>query len=444
MDTSTDPRPTGTPTGTAAKAGNDVPGTGRRTVRDRTVDIALFLFALSLWGVELVLFFLMGLTYSTVQPDWHYAVDAAVGLMACLSLRWRRSHPMSVMWAVGLAAAVAVSAMGALFVGLAGAAIYRSWRVWTVPFAILGVLVLPWVLWNVPGTGMQVVTLAAAIGFMLACVGWGTAIRSRRILVQRLREDVARARQDRERHLDDARSEERRRIAREMHDAVAHRMSLLSVHAGALAYRTERAREGKSAPLEAEELATAVSVVRDNAHQALDELGGVLEVLRSGDLVTDEEHTGTARPQPGAADIDTLVEEAVAAGQRVVIERELPEDDRPGGSVGRTVYRVVQEGLTNARKHAPGSRVHVELSGDPEHGMEVTVANALPSSIAPAEIPGLGAGLAGLTERVALESGRISHGAVDGRFHLTAVLPWEHGRRIESTKTARGAQEERR
>ncbi|GHD29999.1 two-component sensor histidine kinase [Nocardiopsis kunsanensis] len=444
MDTSTDPRPAGTSTETLAKAENDLPGTGRRTARDRTVDTVLSLFALALWGIELVLVYLMGANYATVQPTQYYVFDAIVGLVACLSLRWRRSHPMSVMWAVGLAAAVAVSAMGALFVGLAGAAIYRPWRVWIVPFVILSALVLPWVLWNVPGTGMQIVTLAAAIGFMLACVGWGTAVRSRRMLVQRLREDVARARQDRERHLDDARSEERRRIAREMHDVVAHRMSLLSVHAGALAYRTERAREGKSAPLEAEELATAVAVVRDNAHQALDELGGVLEVLRSGDLVTDEEHTGTARPQPGAADIDTLVEEAVATGQRVAFERELPEDDQLGESVGRTVYRVVQEGLTNARKHAPGSSVHVELSGDPERGVEVAVVNGLPPGIAPAEIPGLGAGLAGLAERVALEGGRITHGAVDGRFHLTAVLPWEHGRRTEPAKVAHAAQEERR
>lgn len=444
MDTSTDPRPAGTPTGTPAQAENGLSGTGRRTVRDRTVDILLFLFALSLWGVELVLFFLMGYVYGTVQPNWYYVLDGALGLVACLSLWWRRSRPMAVMWVVGLSAAVAVSAMGALFVALTGAAIYRPWRVWIVPFAIVSALVLPWVFLAVPGTGMQLVTLVAAVGFMLACMGWGTAVRSRRMLVQRLREDVARARQDRERHLDDARFEERRRIAREMHDVVAHRMSLLSVHAGALAYRTERAREGKAAPLEAEELATAVAVVRDNAHQALDELGGVLEVLRSGDLVPGEEHIGTAPPQPGAAQIDTLVEEAVAAGQRVVLGRDLPDAGGPGGSVGRTAYRVVQEGLTNARKHAPGSRVHVGLSGDPERGLEVTVTNGLPPSIAPAEIPGLGAGLAGLSERVALEDGRITHGAMDGRFHLTALLPWEHGRRIEPAKTAPGVQEERR
>lgn len=443
MDTSTVPGACG-PSGTATTAANDAFGTGRRTVRDRTVDIGLFLFALALWGVELVLFFLMGAVHATVQPPWFYAVDATLGLVACVSLWWRRSRPMAVMWVVGLTAAVAVSAMGALFVGLAGAAIYRPWRVWTVPFVILSAMVIPWVFWAVPGTGMQLVTLAAAIGFMLACVGWGTAIRSRRMLVQRLREDVARARHDRERHLDDARSEERRRIAREMHDVVAHRMSLLSVHAGALVYRTERAREGKSAPLETEELATAVAVVRDNAHQALDELGEVLEVLRSGDLVPSEEYTGTARPQPGAADIDTLVEEAVAAGQRVDLEKDLTEGGGPGGSVGRTAYRVVQEALTNARKHAPGSRVHVELSGDPERGLEVTVTNGLPPSIAPAEIPGLGAGLAGLTERVALEGGRITHGVMGGRFHLTAVLPWEHGRRTDTTKAAQsGVLEER-
>ncbi|MBE3000706.1 histidine kinase [Nocardiopsis sp. HNM0947] len=397
-----------------------------------------------MWSFELVTTALMGPVHGAHSPPGFFAVDGALGIVACLSLWWRRSHPMAVMWVAGLAAAAATSALGALIVALTGAAIYRPWRVWIVPFVLLTLAAGPWILLAVTGLGMQLLVAVMAAAIMSSCVGWGTAVRSRRMLVQRLREDVARARQEHERHLDDARSEERRRIAREMHDVVAHRMSLLSVHAGALAYRTERAREGKAAPLEAEELATAVAVVRDNAHQALDELGGVLEVLRSGDLAPGEDHAGTAPPRPGAAEIDALVDEAVASGQRVALERDVPEEQVPGGSVGRTAYRVVQEGLTNARKHAPGSRVVVGLSGGPDHGLEVTVVNVLPPGMAPTEIPGVGAGLAGLTERVGLEGGQITHGAAEGEFRLTAVLPWAHDRTSETTAGAPGTAPEER
>jgi signal transduction histidine kinase len=94
--------------------------------------------------------------------------------------------------------------------------------------------------------------------------------------------------------------------------------------------------------------------------------------------------------------------------------------------VGRSAFRIVQEGLTNARKHARGAAVRVGLSGGPGQGLAVEVSNPLAvGGPAAAEIPGAGAGLAGLAERVALAGGRLEHGpTADGAFRLAATLPW--------------------
>src|SRR5690606_19930002 len=103
---------------------------------------------------------------------------------------------------------------------------------------------------------------------------------------------------------------------------VAHRMSLLSVHAGALAYRTERAESGEAEPLRAAEVGAAVRVIRDNAHRVLDELSDILTVLRSDDLTGEDDE---AVPQPRLADVPRLVAEAVEAGERVTYTSDLPE-----------------------------------------------------------------------------------------------------------------------
>jgi signal transduction histidine kinase len=88
------------------------------------------------------------------------------------------------------------------------------------------------------------------------------------------------------------------------------------------------------------------------------------------------------------------------------------------------VYRVVQEGLTNARKHAPGEPVTVTLDGGPGAGLEVSVANPLGPGPVPAPLPGSGTGLVGLTERLELAGGRLEFGAAPTEFRLRAWLPW--------------------
>jgi signal transduction histidine kinase len=224
-----------------------------------------------------------------------------------------------------------------------------------------------------------------------------------------------------------------------MHDVLGHRLSLLSVHAGALEFRPDASPE---------EIAGAAKVIRENAHQALQDLREVIGVLRApvGEL-----------PQPTLADVRQLVAESGRAGMRVELREEV------GGAVpdlvGRTAYRVVQEALTNARKHAPGATVDVHLAGAPGQGLTVEVCNQPPGPADPGPAgaphpdpplpgppvgersptassgPGVvhspgttvapGRGLVGLAERVALASGRLEHGPTpDGGWRLAAWLPW--------------------
>jgi signal transduction histidine kinase len=197
-----------------------------------------------------------------------------------------------------------------------------------------------------------------------------------------------------------------------MHDVLAHRISLLSLHAGALEYRPD------APPAEIE--ATA-GVVRESAAAALEELRDVIGVLREG---TESE---AEPPQPTLADLPQLIEESRAAGMRIEAELDLADEDDGAGPIGRTAYRIVQEGLTNARKHAPGTLVSVKVTGGAAKAIEIEVRNRAPLGPAPKPaLPGAGSGLIGLGERVGLAGGELRHGNdAGGDFVLSAALPRE-------------------
>jgi signal transduction histidine kinase len=247
-----------------------------------------------------------------------------------------------------------------------------------------------------------------------ALVGWGQGDRARHALLASLRERARRAEAEQARHVAEARAAERARLAREMHDVLAHRLSLLATYAGALEYRPDASPE---------RLARAAGVIREGVHQALDELREVIGVLRDDDLAD-----GT-HPQPGLASLGPLVAETRDAGTPVDLVNTISQPDDVPGSVGRTAYRVVQEGLTNARKHAPGRPVRVLLDGRPGGQLLVELANPAgpgrpPGSVGP-PINGSGTGLIGLTERVRLTGGELDHAVgADGEFRLRARLPW--------------------
>ncbi len=270
-----------------------------------------------------------------------------------------------------------------------------------------------------------------------ALVGWGMLIRANQALISSLRDRAERAETDQARRVAEARAAERTRIAREMHDVLAHRLSLLATYAGALAYRPD-------AP--PEQLSRAAEVIRSGAHQALDELREVIGVLRDDELpgLADGTADGTAdamRPTPGVADLPRLIEESRAAGMRIEAGGGAWPGDgaSPGGpgseapswlpdALGRTVYRVVQEGLTNVRKHAPGAAARITLDGGPGAGLDVTIVNRLAVASGAVAggppVPGSGTGLIGLSERLELAGGKLESGIRSGEFLLHAWLPW--------------------
>ncbi len=300
-----------------------------------------------------------------------------------------------------------ITASGANLAAAFNAAIRARGR----DLAIIGGLLIAWAFVNpllypprpsAPAAGSYWVDVAASLLMAGVVIGWGLFVRARRELVRSLREQADRAG-------DEARAAERRRIAREMHDVLAHRLSLLSVHAGALEFRPD-------AP--AEEVAEAAGVIRESARAALDELRGVIGVLRE-----DGSESLTQPPQPTLADLAALVEESRAAGMRITARIELG-DAAPPAAVGRTAYRIAQEGLTNARKHAPGAAVTLTVHA-PDGGLEVEVRSLAAVAVpAASPLPGAGTGLIGLAERVSLTGGELEHGIdPDGAFVLRARLP---------------------
>jgi len=246
-----------------------------------------------------------------------------------------------------------------------------------------------------------------------ALVGWGAQNQARHALVDSLEDRARQAEEDQAHRVAEARRAERTKIAREMHDVLAHRLSLLAAYAGALEFRPD-------AP--PEELARAAGVIRDGAHQALEELREVIGVLRD-----DPDEKEPDRPQPTLSDLSLLLDEARAAGTPVRLDDRLADAATVPDVLGRTVYRVVQEGLTNVRKHAPGQEATVLLAGRRGRNLLVVVINRIGPSAADGDagrIPGSGSGLVGLRERVQLAGGRLETRSGHGRFRLWAVLPW--------------------
>lgn len=424
--------------GTDDSAGGPV----ARTARDWTVDALAFVWAVGLWALLVSRRDTFG-----YLPDWVRTLDAPLGALACLSLWWRRRFPLAValLWvAVG---ALANSGFGAGAVIILNLALRVPWQRALPVLCAMIAAAAPYVLiYSVPYEGGWTAAVFV-LAYYLVFFAWGTALRARRLLVLKLREDADRERTEHVRRLADTRRAERTAIAREMHDVLAHRISLLSVHAGALAYRTRRSDAGDGPELSSAEIADSAQVIRDNAHQALEELRDVLYVLR-----TDTQDGGTPPPQPTMADLKSLVEEARAAGQSVDFRtdgtRETDETRETTGTdtgsprpqLQRTAYRVIQEGLTNARKHAPGSHVTVRVyTGDPRTEMTVEVSNPLPAGVSGTRIPGAGAGLTGLHERVELDGGTLRHGSDDGAFTLRARLPWHAPPGTDSRRTDRGS-----
>lgn len=376
----------------------------RRTARDWAVDFACFLLAV-----------LVGLTGAETLRDNHdipYALavaDQVLGALSCAAVWLRRRWPLAlaaVMIPVGF---VSEASGGVAIISLFTLAVHRPFR-YVAWVAGAQALLVPLYFWWRPDPDLPY--LAVLVLFLVltsATVGWGMFVRSKRQLMLSLRDRARRAETEARLRAEQAQRLAREDIAREMHDVLAHRLTLLSVHAGALEFRPDAPRE---------DIARAAGVIRESAHEALQDLREIIGVLRAGD--SDD----AGRPQPTLAALDTLAAESRQAGMKITLDQRVTDPAGAPASVGRTAYRIAQEGLTNARKHAPGTEVTVSVTGGPGEGLTVTVRNPAPEGDVP-HVPGAGQGLIGLTERATLAGGTLEHGpAPDGGFEVRARLPW--------------------
>ncbi|ONK10423.1 histidine kinase [Streptomyces sp. MP131-18] len=367
----------------------------RRKLTNWLVDAAFCLFA--------VVFSI--LIADSVLPadlsDTARAVEDTLWALACAAVFVRRRWPVALAVVLVLAGTWAHLLTGPTLVALFTVAAHRPPRVtaWVaaITMAPAPLVVVRQVLEPEPD---RFARGAVYFFLILGSIGWGLYIRSRRQLIASLRERAERAAVD-------ARRQAREDMAREMHDVLAHRLSLLSVHAGALEFHP-------GAP--PAEVQRAAGVIRESAHQALQDLREVIGVLRrpeNGD-----------RPQPVLTDLERLAAESRAAGMSVALDQRVGAPDEAPPVAGRTAYRIVQEGLTNARKHAGDAPVTVTVSGGPGAGLTVEVCNPAPGGSPRGPIPGAGQGLIGLAERASLAGGRLEHRQAGDRFLLTAWLPW--------------------
>ncbi|MFC4118326.1 sensor histidine kinase [Nonomuraea zeae] len=256
--------------------------------------------------------------------------------------------------------------------------------------------------------GNTVLMALAMIGLPLVLGLW---YRARREVLEAARERAERLEREQVMRAEQARAQERARIAREMHDVVAHRVSLIVLHAGALEVRAGD-----------EETVRAAALIGGIGREALTNLRDVLGVLRAPrpeDASPAEE--GALRPPPTLGDLDRLLDQSRALG--IPVTRHDEGAARPvEATVERTAYRVVQEALTNVHKHAgnAGTDVRIRYRGDE---LEVEVRNERPAGPRE-ELPGAGWGLVGLRERVELLGGTLRTSAQDGGgFLVHARIP---------------------
>ena len=285
-------------------------------------------------------------------------VGALVALGATVPIAWRRSHPVaaavagSLVWLVPTDGYVLVGYIAAFFLYYSVAAYVGDRRIVAAVVAF-GITV------SVIATAEQSLGVGEYAGSILAIVapaGVGLFVRRQRQWAKQLEELAAYLERERDREAHQAVAEERGRIARELHDIVAHAVSLIAIQADAAEAALDRDPNLARAPLR---------TVRASAHEALDEMRRLLGVLRDDGAEPDR------APLPGLAEVPALVDQARSGG--VTVELELEGMARPvPQSVDLSAYRIVQEALTNSRKHAPDAPVSVQLRWLP-NALEIDV-----------------------------------------------------------------------
>ncbi|MFE6160133.1 sensor histidine kinase [Streptomyces sp. NPDC056486] len=372
------------------------------------------------------------------DPDCGPWVGLALQTVVLLTLLVRRRRPLMVL-AVALVASVVMTVSVWPAPGLLVASREQSgvWIAMSGPFAAYSAVVYSSrtrVAWALTGLLVLVAARFWELSFVVAAPGvlvtavpglLGMYVGARRGLIEMLTERAERAEREQFLLAERARVEERVRLAGEMHDVVTHRVSLMVLQAGALWVSSS----DEVVRAEAEGLRAA-------GCQALEELRDVVGVLRSPASLEALESAELVMPSAGAGagagvgvegvGLSVLVEESRAVGVDVELD-ELGDRSVWSPVVARTAYRVVQEALTNVRKHAPGSSVRVEVRHEAGQ-VRLRVANSAARDAVDTELAssGSGSGLKGLRQRVELVGGTFEFGPVSGGgFHVESVLPAE-------------------
>ena len=354
----------------------------------------------------------LSLAQIAVEPIATPLLSVVIAFGFAVPLAWRRVHPVA--GALAMTTVWMIPTTGFLFLGYVAAAVMffsvgayvrrldvvLAVSVWAATVGVVATLLGP-------------EPEPAAIG--AALVVGGPVVAGRLVAHQRrqtalLEELTGRLVQERAMAERAAVAEERSRIARELHDVIGHEVTVIALQAGAAAAALAKAPERAAAPVEA---------IRRSAVEALTEMRRVVGMLRGAE----EEYL---RPQPGLTDVSTLVERSRAAGSRVALTLR-PPTVPTHASVELAAYRLVQEALTNARRHAPGAPIDVRVVED-DAAVLVEVVNSPAASIPTAHEArdGSGFGLVGMRERVRILGGRLDAGPTDcGGFALTARLPLE-------------------
>ncbi len=387
-------------------------GPARRDLRDWLVDTGAFLLAVAWVMLVAALWWTLHRLGEVPVPQALLVADVAAGAVAAGAVWLRRR------WPVGLAVALLPTGLFSMATGmpvviaLFSVAVRRRPGVTLLLGGLYAATTPPYFAYQINPLQPRAPywwNIVWGIVITALVVGWGLFARARVQLLQSLHERAVRAEAEQQLRAEQARHLERQRIAREMHDVLAHRISLVSMHAGGLEFRPDASPE---------EVAQAAAVLRRSAHEAREDLREGIGVLRAGTS------GGETRPQPTLSDLPELLAESQRAGTRVRVDNRLGDLSAVPAHLGRTAYRIVQEGLTNARKHAAGTVVDLALSGTAADGVTIEVRNPAPVGRTPT-IPGSGTGLVGLAERATLAGGRLEHGPTpDGGYRLRAWLPW--------------------
>jgi len=386
----------------------------RQSVLDWSIAIALLV-----WG-QIDLWIIGGTQTTTHGPR----VSAALYVVcATVPLAFRRRWPLgvlcTVMGAIALDSLVVGKAPQGLevllpaLIAVYSVAAYADRRRAVVGFAIgfVGTVIEASLDPEVVTVG-QLVVVEGAFFVGLGGSAWlvGRFVRARRLEAEHSENRAARIEREQEELARAAVAEERGRIARELHDVIAHSVSLMGVQAGAVERVLER---------DPEHARKALRSIQETARESVGELRRLLGILRA-----DEEPSGLA-PQPGLGRLTALVDESRRAGLSAELTIEGEARPLPAG-IELSAYRVVQEALTNVRKHAPGASTNVLVTYGPTE-LELCIRSAATTrtnGAAPAD--GTGHGIVGMRERVALYGGALdAHPEPGGGFVVRARLPVE-------------------